>query len=180
MPPTSSPPPPAVQSPPRTPKTPRTLRRYTKPTLLDTDINHSAHQALRHISHTAEHAMAERDIIRIENNNLRTLLQNIKPRATKRQKLRLTAVLVDNMEVLAAIKAREDEAIKKTRKRKRNEEPDEEEEPEEPEDEPEGEAEPEDEPEGEAEPEEESEEEDHHDCSSDTDSVCSVINVIHG
>ena len=57
--------------------------------------------------HTTQLAIAERDIIRIVNKNL-TLFKN-KSQATKCQKLRLTAVLVDNMEVLA--KAWEDEMI---------------------------------------------------------------------
>lgn len=63
--------------------------------------------------------MAERDIAQIEVQQLRTLLQN-KPPKTRRLKLKVNAVLIDNVEALEAIKVREEETInKQSNKRKR-------------------------------------------------------------
>lgn len=104
-------PPPGEQTPaPHTPKTPRTLRRYTKDVLQDLD-NTPAFNALKHFSHAAETAMAERDVVQVELNNLRSLMQ----RKTKsdRRKLQVAALLIDNIDAINAVQAREDQVAQK-------------------------------------------------------------------
>ena len=101
---------------PTTPKTPRTLRRLTRDVVADPD-NTNAITAIQQLSHAAENAMAERDILQTQITRLREALR-MQGKPDRRQ-LQTTALLLSSEEVVEAIKVREEEqAAKKKRKKK--------------------------------------------------------------
>lgn len=75
---------------------------------MDTPV--AALKALKHFSHAAETAMAQRDVIQVELDNLRSLIRTRKK--SDRRKLRVEALLIDNIEAINAVEAQEQQSLR--------------------------------------------------------------------